>query len=168
MANFLQSEVIQTIVLPFVLIFTLLFAILEKSNLLGPGKKQVNAIISFVIAAIFVTFSTQVNWIRQFSVFLAIGIVILFVLMLIWSFAVGTTKGDPFENYTWMKSGIGWVAIIAVVAAALVITGYWSVVSNYLSNPDSGSNIIFIVLIVAAIAWVLSSGKSEEKKDKKD
>jgi Ca2+/Na+ antiporter len=167
MATFIQSEIFQNIILPFVLIFTLVFALLEKSKLLGENKKQINAIIGFVVAAILVTFSTQVDWIRKFSVFLAVGLVLLFVLMLIWSFAWGTTDGDPFKNAEGMKKGIGWVAIVAVVIGALVMTGYWDRVYSYVINPDSGSNLIFLVLIIIAIVWVMSSGKSDKKEEKK-
>ena len=52
MANILNYPIIRDIVLPFILVFVLVFAILEKSKLLGDGKKQINAIIGFVIAAI--------------------------------------------------------------------------------------------------------------------
>jgi hypothetical protein len=167
MVTFLQSDIIQNIILPFVLIFTLVFAILEKSKLLGEGKMQINAIISFVLAGIFVTFSTQVGWLKQFAVFLAIGIVLLFILMLIWGFAWGTKDGDPFKEAKWMKNTIGWIAFAGVVIAALVITGYWDTLYNYIVNPDKGSNIVFLILIIAAVAWVLSSGKPKDKDESK-
>ena len=166
MATFLQSEIFQSIILPFILLFTIIFALLEKSNLLGEGKKQINAIIAFAVAAILITFSTQVQWIRQFTVFLAVGLVLLFVLMLIWGFAYGTKDGDVFKEASWMKPTIGWIAFVGVIAFALVVTGYWDDVYSYFINPDSGSNIIFIILIVAAMAWVLTSGKSDKPKDK--
>lgn len=167
MATFLQSDIFQDIILPFVLIFTLAFAVLEKSNVLGTGKKQINAIISFVLAAIFITFYEQVGWIQKFAVFLAVGLVLLFILMLIWGFAYGSTDGDPFKTVKWMKSTIGWIAFIGVIVAALIITGYWDNFYGYFVNPDSGSNVLFIILIIAAISWVLSSGKSGDKKEEK-
>jgi len=166
MATFLTNWIFKDLVLPFVLIFTLIFAVLEKSKLLDEGKQQINAIIAFVIAAILVTFSTQVEWIQKFSVFLAVALFVYFVFMLIWGFTFGVTKGDPFEGLKNMKNLLGAIAFIAVVIAVLVITGWWTKVVDFFTSGDKGANIIMIVVIVGAIAAVLwkKGGSSEEKK----
>ena len=51
----LQAEIFTRFILPFFLVFFVLFAILEKTKLFGEGKKQVNAMISFVAGLIFVS-----------------------------------------------------------------------------------------------------------------
>ena len=165
MANFLQSELFSGIILPFLFIFSLFFAILEKSKLLGDEKRQINAIISFVIAGILIGFGKYVGWIQQFTIFLVIAITILFIFMLIYSFAYGDKEGDPFKEQKWIKLSIAGVALIALVIATLVITDTWDKVYDFFSAGSTGQNIIFIILIVAAIAAVLYGGKGETKKD---
>jgi hypothetical protein len=165
MANFLTLPIFQDIILPFILFFTLFFAILQKTKLLGDGKQQIDAIISFVIAAIVVTFSQQVLWVRQFSVFLAVALLVYFGFMLIWAFAVGSKDGDPFSQFSKMKPFLGAVALIAVVVAVLIITGGWEKVTSFFSNGDSGANVLMIVVIAGAIAAVFfGNSKKEEKK----
>ena len=167
MANILTYPIFKDIILPFILIFTLIFAILEKSKLLGEGKQQINAIIGFVVAGILVTFSTQVEWIQKFSVFLAVALIVYFVFMIIFGFTVGTTKGDVFENYKGMKALLGAIAFIAVAVAVLVITGWWGLVVTFFTQGEAGTNVLMIVIIAVAIIAVLY-GKGKGGSDKKD
>ena len=163
MANFLTLPIFSDIVLPFILVFVLIYAILEKSRLLGEDKHQINAIISFVIAGILITFSAQVTWLRQFMVFLVMALVILFVFMLIYGFAY--SNKDGFSLSKELKMAIAAIAFVAVVVAALVITDYWDKAYSFLTESSTGSNAIFILIIVAALVAVLYTGKDKDKKD---
>jgi hypothetical protein len=163
MATFLTNALFQTIILPFLLAFTLIFALLEKSKLLGEGKQQINAIISFVIAAFLIYFSNAVDIITQMMVFLAIALAVLFVFMLLFAFVWGTTKGDPFENAQWLKWVLGIGALVATIIAVLYVTNKWDMVINYLSDSTTGSNIFFAVIIIGAIAAVILSGGKGKK-----
>jgi hypothetical protein len=165
MVTLLENELLKNIILPFILIFTLVFAILEKSKLLGEGKQQINAIISFVIAGILITFSTQVTWLQQFMVFLAIGLLILFVFLLMFGFVTGG-KDDILKDYTFLKYLIGGIVFIAVVVAVLIITDTWGKISNFFTEEGTGQNIVFLIVIIGAVIAVLfGGGKSKEKKD---
>ena len=93
MVNFLITGIFQDLILPFILIFVLIFAILQKTKLLGDGVQQINAVIAFVIAGIFVAFSAYVVWLKSFAIFLAIALFILFVFMLIYGFTYADDKG---------------------------------------------------------------------------
>jgi len=163
MATFLSNEVVKDVILPFVLIFVLIFAILEKSKLLGEGKQQINAIISFVLAGIVIAgFSAQITWIQEFAVFLVLAVFILFVFMLIYGFAYSGKEG--FELAKGWKMLIAGLAFIAVVVATLVITETWDKVYDFFTSSTVGTNVIFIIIIVAAVAAVIFGGKSGEKK----
>jgi len=52
--TFLQSTIVAKFILPFLLVFFVVFAVLEKIKLLGEDKKQLNALVAFVIGLIFV------------------------------------------------------------------------------------------------------------------
>ncbi len=160
MAIFLSSPIFQDVILPFLLVFALIFAILEKSKILGDEKHQINAIISFVIAAIFTSFSQYSAWLQKFSIFLVIALFVIFIALLLYGFIWGETSGDMFKNAVWLKWTLGIIALIAVGWAALYITGGIDYVK---AHPDILMNIIFIALIVGAIATVLNTGKGEKK-----
>ena len=163
MANFLTYPIFQDIILPFVLVFTLIFAVLQKSKLLGDGVQQINAIISFVLAGMFVAFFKYVGWLQQFVIFLVIAIVILFVFLMIYGFAYAE-NGKGFvlgKNY---QIVIGVMAFIGVIVAALVITDTWDKVYSFFTASNIGANVIFIILIAIAIGAVVMSGKKSEDK----
>lgn len=164
MVNFLSYPIFSDYILPFILVFALVFAILQKSKLLGEGKQQIDAIISFVMAAIFVTFTTQVTWLKDFSVFLVIGLVILFIFMLLYGFAYGDTKGDPLAGAKWVKPTFGIIIFVGVIIGALVITDYWQKVLDFFTNGTTGPNVLFIILIIVAITVVLQAGKKKDDK----
>jgi hypothetical protein len=161
MSIFLQSAVFQSYILPFLLVFTFVFAILEKTKLLGDDKHQINAIMGLVIGAIFITYGNWVGKMPQFVAFLVIALFVLFIFMLIYGFAFG--KAELSEGY---KQTIAAIAFVAVIVATIIIMGYWEKVYNFFSG-STGANVLFGIVIVAAIGAVLYKGGSE-KKDKKD
>jgi len=167
MVNFLTLPVFKDIILPFVLIFVLVFAILQKSKLLGDGKTQVDALIGFVVAAILVGFSQAVTYIAKFTVFLSVGLIILFVFLLLYGFAWGTGKGDEgdvLKHSETLKKWIGGIIFVAVIVGALIITNTWGTVYSFFTSEGLGQNILFLVLIIAAVIAVVFSGKGDKKK----
>ena len=52
--TFLQHWIFTQYLFPFLLVFFIVFALLERTKLFGDGKKQLDALISFVIGLIFV------------------------------------------------------------------------------------------------------------------
>jgi ABC-type uncharacterized transport system permease subunit len=159
MVNVLTLPIFTDVILPFLLIFTLIFAILEKSKLLGDNKSQIDAIIAFVIAGILISFANAVGIITKMTVFMAVAIFVLFVFMLIYAFAYGNKTGDPLSGG--LKAFIAVIVFIAVVIAMLFITGYWDKVFTFFTSNNIGINIIFILLIAAAVYAVLKGGKPE-------
>ena len=160
MATFLSYPIFQDIILPFILVFTLLFAILEKTNLLGKDKHQINAITGFVIAAILISFTKYVSWLQNFSIFLVIGLFVIFVFLLLYGFIWGETSGDILKNAEGLKWTLGIAALVAVIWAALYITGGISYIK---ANPSILTNVLFVVLIIAAIITVMFAGKKKDK-----
>jgi hypothetical protein len=153
MANILTLPLFSDIILPFLLLFTLIFAILEKSKLLGDDKHQINAIMGFIVGAILISFANAIDIITQMTVFMAVSLVILFVFMIIYGFAYNGKDGDILGKG--VKTFLGIIIFIAVVLAVLFATNSWDNVSNFFTDSEIGANIIFIVLIAAAIAAVV-------------
>ena len=162
----LASEFAVKAVYPFLLIFTLVFAVLQKSKILGEDKKQIDALISLAIALIVIAFSWATNIITNLMPFLAVALVVLLVFMLLWGF-VASTKEGGLELHKGIKIGLFVVIAIAVVIAVIVATGQWDLVVNSLfkqgAPTDLASTILLVALIGGALAVVLSSGKSGDK-----
>src|SRR3989338_5371997 len=69
--------------LVFVLVFTIVFAILQKSKILGDGKKQIDALVALSIALLVISVAYALKIISGLAPFLAVGLVIILVFMLL-------------------------------------------------------------------------------------
>ena len=162
----LQSEIAVRFIYPFLLIFFIVFAILEKSKLLGDDKKQVNAFVALVIGLIFVSVSYPKLVVENMILFLTIAIVVVFVVMIIWGFIMG---GDGLKVFEKASPGLKWVIgiaiIIAVTLAVLWATGVGFGVFDNIFGPDTKkfwTNAFFVGLIALAMAVVLGSQSSSK------
>ena len=142
--------------LPWVLVFVLIFALLEKSNILGEGKKQVNAIVGAVCAFALLAFPFSRDVIIGLIPFLVIAAMIIFIFLLLYGFVSGDKKGDPIGKGVKITIGVG--VAIALVVAVLVVTGTWGDVADFFTSSNMGANVIFVIIAVAAVIAVLMGG----------
>lgn len=161
MTNILQHEILVEFVYPFLLVFFIVFAVLEKTKIFGQDKKQLNALLSFVIGLIFVGAVSPKLFVENLILFLAVAIVVVFVILILWGFVTGGEA--KFESKS-LKIIAGIIIVIAVIVALFLITGVWDKVVDVLfkSNwsEDVWTNIVFIVVIAAALAAVILGGKA--------
>ena len=159
----LQHPVLTNFVYPFLIVFLLVFAILEKTKILGEGKKQLSAILAFVIGLIFVSAVYPKMVVANMILFLSVALVIMFVVLIIWGFIFSGEKG--FSLTKTQKMGLGVVSSVAIVIGTLWAFGVTGKVYDYLfSNNWSEAfwtNLIFIVLIAVALGVVVKEAKSK-------
>lgn len=157
--NVLQLPFLVNFVYPFLLIFFITFAVLEKTKLFGGSAKQIHAFTAFVIGLIFVGALFPKYIVSNLILFLSVGLVIVFVVLLLWGFITG---GEAKWEGKGVKIGAGIVVVVAVIIAMFFITGLWDTVINSLFrqswSEDVWTNVIFVVLIAGALAAVLAGG----------
>jgi hypothetical protein len=185
--NFLVKLGVYDILLPFILVFVLVFALLEKTKVLGTDtikdasgekaeytKKSLNAMVAFV-TGFFVVASTQLVSVINKSlsqIFLLILLVICFLL--VWgSFHEQSKTGfflDP-KKHKFYYNALMAIVFVAIAAIFLNALGWLDVVYNFLKgnwNTDYVAAVIFIIVIIGFMLWITSDPKpvaSEEKKD---
>ncbi|UCD21140.1 MAG: hypothetical protein JSW08_01175 [archaeon] len=148
------------VILPFILVFAVVFAILDKAEILGEGKRMTNLIVAFAIAFIFIGVPSIVNVALTFIPIVALIIVILLCLLLLLGFANINIK----KNKT-LKTILGIVLGIAVVVAVLWSTGIFKSFSNVSASPNTIGYIVFIAIFVVAIIAVVAGGKKPSSKE---
>ncbi len=149
------------IVLPFLLVYTLVFAVLQKSKLFGDENKGINAVIALIIGLFVVRSETVVLFIVGFlpNVSLFLVVILMFLLM------VGLFSGEHSE---WVGAAKGLAVIVSLVFIVLAIfagqVGTFNVPRWILDfiDPQTRSTIIFVAIFAIVIAWV--TGGSKEKK----
>ena len=157
---FLQNVVFTKFVLPFLLIFFIVFAILERTKVFGDDKKQINALIAFVIGLIFVGVAFPKEVVENLILFLTVAIVVVFVFLILWGFVSG--KELKIES-TGLKWTVGIVLLGIVTISVLWATGIQGGVFDLLFGQSwSGTfwtNLLFVVLVGAALALILRNSK---------
>lgn len=165
--DFLQSPALTQFVYPFLLIFFILFAVLEKTKVLG-DRKQINALVAFVIAFIFVAAVFPKQMVSNLMLFLSVGIVIMFVMLLLWGFFAGE-DGLKFSN---VPSTLKWVIGFVIVGATIVAvfwaagfntSGFVDLLFNSSWSKSFWTNAFFIIMIAAALAVALMGGAAKAK-----
>jgi hypothetical protein len=158
----LSNPIISEGVLPFVLIFTIVFAILQKSEILGKDKKQIDAMVALVFGLITITFAGAIGIINQLLPFLAVAVVMILVFLIL----VGSVHSG--KDFIWgdnIKKAIIAVAGIAVIIAGLYFTGAWDYLTYKFNQPGSNlmTNVIFIAIIIGGLFLVLRDNKEKPK-----
>ena len=159
--NILQNEVLTDFVYPFLLIFFIVFAVLEKTNALGKDRKQLNALLSAVIGLIFVASVHPKIIVSDLMLFLGVALVIVFVVWMIFGFAVGAEKTEVTSKG--LKAVIGIVVVLALIFFIFYTTGIYDEVYDWLFknswSSDVWTNVVFLVIIAAAIGVSLAGAK---------
>ena len=159
----LEHPVLTNFVYPFLIVFFIVFAVLEKTKLFGEEKKQINALIAFVIGLIFVSAVFPKMVVSNMILFLSVAIVIVFVVLLLWGFVFSTNK-EGFVMTGGMKWGLFAVITISLIIGILWAAGVSGTAYDFLFNQSWSealwTNLIFIILIGVALAAVIrGSGK---------
>jgi hypothetical protein len=155
------------VVLPFLLVFTIVFAVLDKTRVFGSDKiggelypkKNVNAMVAFVIAFFIVASSQIVQLITTISSQVVVLLMAsVFFLILVGSFMKETEDG-VFLDDTW-KTVFMIIMFIGLVLIFLNALGWIQTIYDFLRkhwSSDIVSSVILLGLIAGVIAFVYGS-----------
>jgi hypothetical protein len=175
--EFFDKLGIYDVVLPFLLTFAIVFAILEKTKILGTDeidkvkytKKNLNAIVSFVIA-FFVVLSTKL--VSAINKALA-NVTLLLILIVSYLLLVGAFFKEGEDVY--LEKG-GWrtffmiavfIGIVLIFMDALDwLEEFWDFMrANWSINWVS--SLILLALIIFFM-WFITKSPGKEKEEKKE
>ncbi len=146
------------VALPFLLIFTIFFAILSKIGLFGEDKKNINVIVSLVVAFLFVRVTDLVELTNQFLPKISfIALVLLSILILIGIFGANLEwKGIPM-SIAFIVALVG-VGYSIFSSTGLIGSGLpsWMEFTAYDRNLFIG-----IAIMVIFIWWITGTSTSE-------
>lgn len=165
----LQHWIFTRFALPFLLIFFIAYGILIKSKILG-DKKQLNALVAFIIGLIFVAAASPVLVVSNLVLFLTIALVVMFIGLLLWGFIAGE-EGLKYDKIPKSLKGIISIAILVAVFfgtlwavginGSSVFAGIFGFLFGQEWSATFWTNAAFIIVIIIALALVLkgTSGK---------
>lgn len=143
-------------ILVFLLVFTVVFAVLAKYKILGESK-YVNLFVSFIIATMFVGLTSAREYVLSITPWFAVFVIVSFLL-----FALAGFVGNVPEG---LKKGVGAGLVVALLVLFLV-SAYYSFssvpfierASDWAFKPRVYGALLVVVLS-ALVSWVLIKAK---------
>ncbi len=158
--DFFDKLGVYDVVLPFLLVFSITFAIFEKTRILGSegkdnkdSRKNLNAMVSFVIALFVVGSSRLVSIINQGLAQVALILVILVAFLLLIGTVFSAQGEDPTKLLTggWQTFGIIIIGI-SILAIFLHQVGWLDSIIRYLTSYWD-SAVVGSVVLVGLMIW---------------
>ncbi len=153
-------------VFSFLFVFLIVYAILIKTKVLGDSQ-FVNLLVSFIMAVIFMSFSSLELYVQTIIPWFIVLFVVVFLVLIIYGLSVGKLEGIA-------SSWFGWVVVVLLIVIFLIAA---IKVFNPVFHPDlvitsgEGTSLLeqirgisdgrfagtfLLVLAAAAVAWVLT------------
>lgn len=163
MIRTLENYGISDVLLPFILVFTIVFAILQKTQILGEKKKNFNVIISLVmsfgvvIPHVLGTYPPNgdvVNIINQVLPQVSLGLIAILMVLIM----LGILGADVNIGGTTIGSIFAFVAMIFILGLFATSAGWINMPSfmSLLNDPEIKS-LITIILVFGIIVWFITS-----------
>ena len=176
--EFLGKLGVYDVVLPFLLVFTIVFAILEKTKILGIEKidgkeltkKNLNAMVAFVMAFLVIASTKLVSIVNEVMA----NVVLLLILAICFLLLVGVFFSDKqftLEDYpTWVKFFMI-MMFLGIVTIFLNALGWLQTIYTFLSqwNAEYVVTVVFFGIILAFMWYIVRdphAAAAAEKKSK--
>jgi len=159
------------VLLPFLLIFTVIFAILEKTKILGEGKRNMNIGISFIFALLVVVPHVTGNFPAGYdpvaiinAALPSVSLVVVAVIALM--ILIGVFAHDRIMLG---MTAPGWVGLFSIVTLVFIFgsaAGWWQTGLLQWLEDIFGSDIVAvaIMLVVFGIIIAFVTGGEEHEK----
>ncbi|MAG78699.1 hypothetical protein CL616_05030 [archaeon] len=161
----LDSIGFYTVALPFLLIFTIVFAMLEKIKLFGPQSRKFNMLIALVMAFLVIRVQSLVETINTFLPQVSFLALIFIVFLLLLGILIGPTEG----GWKGIPLFLGVVVTIGVIIYALmsssgaIATG----LPSWLKLTTQDRNILIGIVLFFMFIWFVVSEPGEQSPWKK-
>jgi hypothetical protein len=152
----------------FLFVFVVVYAILAKTKILS-GSNFIHALISFIMAIVFISFSSMELFVRTIIPWFVVLIVILFFVLLVAAFSTKAWDKIMTPEFAWAFIAI--LIIIFIIAAIKVFNPVLHA-SNNLISSGNGSGIInqiidffigtrlgggiLLLIIAGVVAWIIT------------
>ena len=156
-----DSPFFTEMLLPFLLVFVVVFAILQKSKILGEGKAQVDAIVGLVVGLILIGVPGPRDILVGIMPWMAVGVAVILVFMILYGFVVGDLS--KLGEETGVKIGMGVLAGVFTIGVVLFVSGlHEKIWDSFGGSGDVWMNVVMVVLVLGVMAVAVWGNKKKE------
>ncbi len=167
----LEQMGVVDVVLPFLLVFTLIFAVLEKTKVLGADKKNLNVIVSLVLGLSVIFPHVIGSDILGYdpvevinSALPSVSVLVVAIMMLL--ILIGVFAHDKVMLGLTMPGWIGFFSIGAIIFIFGASAGWWengfSSAMVEFFGEDAVAIVVMLLVFGIIIAFITNEGKGEK------
>ena len=161
--------------LPFLLIFVVVFAVLEKTKIIGEGRRNFNVVFSFIMALLVVIphitgryppnqdVVTIINTAVPNVMVMVVGIVVLLLLTGVFGYAPLNFASSGFFSTIFIFASAGTVLYFFGLAAGLWQGAEIPPFLSFMQDPDTRAIIAVIASFVVIIGFITGGGPDTGK-----
>jgi len=136
--------------LPFLMIFAVVYGILAKSKMLGENK-GVNATIALTVGLLALQFGYVTTFFERLLPFTGMGIAVLLIAFIF----MGLIGNDGKKSWIWFVIGV--IIFLVVLVTSFSEWSWWG--GSYYNLQGSIPAIISAVLVIAVLALIIFGDK---------
>jgi len=157
-----QEIGIYDVILPFLLVFTIVFAVLQKTKIFGEDKKNINFVVALVLALLFLQNNYLIFVLQRFLPNISLFLIIFLMFLLVLGVFLGPQTGVSGTATTFAFI-VSVITVLVAVSTDLMPYGFGSNIFDWWYNIDPGTRTLIWVIIIFAvvIALVTHEKKSE-------
>lgn len=153
------------VVLPFLLVFTIVYALLDKTRVLGVervgdkelAKRNINSMVAFVIGFVVVASTQLVAMINQ----ILAHTVMLLLLIVLFMLLVGTMHKDTKEGFElegWYKNVFYVIMFVGILLIFLNAFGWLQLIWGFLAGGWNSQivGIVVLILVLLGVMWFVT------------
>ncbi len=155
-----ESYGVFDILLPFLLVFAIVFGILNFTNIFG-GNKGINVIIALVIGMLAVRFPFFTQFYQEIFPRLGVGLAVLIVVVILIGIFI-PEEHKPY--YFWGFAAIAFIIALVAIYQTFDILGWTGF--GIFSGEGTVAWIILAIIFIGLIIAVATSGSKESNAEK--
>jgi len=170
-----------SVILPFLLVYVIVFAILEKSKIFSSSGgdnshvKNVNSVIAFVFGVFTIASIQTVMYLEGLILNIVVFIIFILCVLILLGFIFGEDYFKLFQDASGnLNKKVAYpIAIIVFLVALNIlfeIVGTWEYLADFFDSvevidSDTFSTVLVLGLVGAVIYWITNDGSKTESKE---
>ena len=158
MVNYLVEIGVFDIFLPFLLVFAIVFAILEKTQILGQNKSNISALVAVVVGLLVVVQKGIVETINLFLPRISLIIVVILMGLLL----IAMLGGREYRGLRGTTLGVA--IVLVIIAIIMALTSSPALGTSFLSPADKEAllRIGVPIGVFLLVIWFVTSERPQQ------
>lgn len=153
--------------LPFLLVFSLFYGLLEKSKVFGDTGRRINVIVALVAALYILIFSPYSATISTFFANFFGATSMIIITLVVGMMIVGVMVGPMWSKEGWdkvWKHAAGGVVLIGFILALAIFWGtggfdlFGQTIPGFGAMTTEDVILIFLIIVTAVALWFMTRG----------